>query len=118
MAERKLSIRQSVVDGGKVKAELSEIGEQGGALAQENRGGSLPQQIRPHRDDALESGAQETSQPSMMSPGYPVNAESVVRRVKPSVIDCATSSRSKGSRCNGGSAPAAITCLPLMPNSW
>lgn len=38
MAERNLSIRLSVVDGGKVKAELSEIGEKG-ALAQENRGG-------------------------------------------------------------------------------
>ncbi len=29
MAERNLSIRLSVVDGGKVKAELSEIGEKG-----------------------------------------------------------------------------------------
>ncbi|MDP1524907.1 MAG: hypothetical protein Q8M20_11410, partial [Rhodocyclaceae bacterium] len=29
MAERKLSIRLSVVDGGKVKAELAEIGEKG-----------------------------------------------------------------------------------------
>ena len=29
MAERNLSIRMSVVDGGKVKAELSEIGEKG-----------------------------------------------------------------------------------------
>jgi hypothetical protein len=30
MAERNLSIRLSVIDGGKVKAELSEIGEKGG----------------------------------------------------------------------------------------
>ena len=29
MAERNLSIRLSVIDGGKVKAELSEIGEKG-----------------------------------------------------------------------------------------
>lgn len=37
MAERNLSTRLSVVDGGKVKAELSEIGAKGGALAQKNR---------------------------------------------------------------------------------
>jgi len=37
MAERNLSIRLSVVDGGKVKAELSEIGEKGERSLKKNR---------------------------------------------------------------------------------
>jgi hypothetical protein len=37
MAERNLSIRLSVVDGGKVKAELSEIGERSNRRRAANR---------------------------------------------------------------------------------
>ena len=37
MAERNLSIRLSVVDGGKVKTELSEIGEKGERSSKKSR---------------------------------------------------------------------------------
>ena len=72
---------------------------------------SLPDQIQGSIDSARSEDIELTELwQTVGAPGYPASAGSAVTRHSPSTSACATSIRSNGSRCSGGSAATAQAC--------